>query len=125
MNEPTRHEILEERGNRDAFRICVLLVILLALLIGVLGIAAWNSRFMLMPIVPRNAPAIQTGRTNFNSEATKPRTIDRHSVRSPGFLASGFHPLSAAWSPRSSRVGGNKPRRPDSRPAAVQFRGRA
>lgn len=49
-----RREIIEDRANRDAFRLCVLILIVVAIGLVVLGIAAWNSRFMLMPIVPRS-----------------------------------------------------------------------
>lgn len=52
-----RHEILEERANRDAFRLAILLIVLLGMLITVLGIAAWNSRILVIATSPAAAPA--------------------------------------------------------------------
>jgi hypothetical protein len=52
-----RREILEERGNRDAFHLAIMISVLFALFLIVLGIAAYNSRFMLMPLVPRAEPS--------------------------------------------------------------------
>ena len=40
-------------SNRDTYRLALILALLLGMLIGVLGICAWNSRFMLMPLVPK------------------------------------------------------------------------
>jgi hypothetical protein len=51
-----RREIIEERGNRDAFRLAVMIIMMVIAGLTVLGIAAWNSRFMLMPLVPRAEP---------------------------------------------------------------------
>lgn len=53
---PTRHEIMEERGNRDAFRLFLVFALLWALFLGVLAIAAWNTRFMVMSL-PAMPPA--------------------------------------------------------------------
>lgn len=60
-DEPTvtRHEIMEERGNRDAFRLCVLVLLVVALGLVVLGVVAWNLRVMLIPLIPREKPAPQ------------------------------------------------------------------
>ena len=55
-----RHEINEDRANRDAFHLCWGIIALAALFLIVLGIAAFNSRFMLMPLIPREAkPTVQ------------------------------------------------------------------
>ncbi len=71
----TRHEIMEERANRDAFRLCVLILLVVALGLTVLGIAAWNSRFMLMPLVPRETQSKKV------LDARQPGTPHRTDIR--------------------------------------------
>lgn len=57
-----RREILEERANRDAFRICLALIALMLVALIVAGIVAWNVRVILYPLMPREsrAPAQKT-----------------------------------------------------------------
>lgn len=58
MHEPQkiiREERLEEIGNRDAFHLALLLLLVVALALGVAGIVAWNSRFMIMTLPDRPA----------------------------------------------------------------------
>ncbi len=57
--QSTRHEIMEERGNRDAFKLCVIILAVVALGLVVLGIAAWKMNVIMMPLMPRDPAKAQ------------------------------------------------------------------
>lgn len=44
-----RREIIEERGNRDAFVLSLFLCVILILLLGCAIVIAWNTRFIALP----------------------------------------------------------------------------
>jgi len=67
--EILRQEILEERGNRDAFHALLIVSALFALFLVVLGIAAWNTRIAFMPLVPK-APAAAPAHVSFFAPRT-------------------------------------------------------
>jgi hypothetical protein len=48
-----RTEILEERGNRDAFHALLIVSALFALFLAAVIVAAWNTRIAFLPIAPR------------------------------------------------------------------------
>ena len=50
-----RHEIMEERANRDAFHALLIVSGLFALFLLALIIAAWNTRIAFFPLTPKPA----------------------------------------------------------------------
>ena len=66
-----RHEILEERGNRDAFRLCVLLLVVMAIGLVVLGIALVNTSIVLIPHAAESELPSFTPRTPIDLPASR------------------------------------------------------
>lgn len=64
----TRHEIMEERGNRDAFRLAMVIAGLFLAFLIVLGIAAWNTRIAFMPLVPKAQTQSSARLSDFSSQ---------------------------------------------------------
>lgn len=59
-----RREIMEERGNRDAFYALLIVSLLFALFLVALIIAAWNTRIAFLPLMPKS-PAPAAEKTQF------------------------------------------------------------
>ncbi len=81
-----RREILEERANRDAFHLALLLIVLLGMLITVIGIAAWNTRIAFIPLAPKAAEAPVRGKVFLSGPLTC-RPVPHHGgagASSPG-----------------------------------------
>lgn len=53
-----REELLEERGNRDAFWLCLTFMVVVAIGLIVLGIAVANTRFIAIPVASLEFPAV-------------------------------------------------------------------
>ncbi len=59
MSEPEkilRHEINEDRANRDAFKLALVIGTLFALFLVALILAAWNTRIAFLPLAPKTPP---------------------------------------------------------------------
>lgn len=83
----TRHEIMEERGNRDAFRLCVLVLIVVAIIataLGVVGtVVAMHTHFLVMPLPSREVPRAQLSTPRAErtpSSKTAPRSVTARRV---------------------------------------------